>query len=446
MSRTITLFGLPLVDETRTDAVAQMLDGPDRTTAAFVNAHCVNTAAGDRPYQRALRAADFLLPDGSGISLAAKLIGKRMTENLNGTDLCRPLCQAAAQRGMSIFLLGAKPGIAEKAAANMVRNVPGLTIAGTCDGYFDPDASDDVISRINASGADIVLVAMGVPLQDVWVYRHRRQLSAKLVMGVGALFDFEAGAVTRAPKPIRRLGLEWCWRLAMEPRRMAGRYVVGNPLFIARAMSNAMKISVARTAMPLSKRALDIALAGFALVTLSPVLAGAALAVKATSKGPILFRQTRIGLDGKQFVMLKFRSMHIDAESRRTAILQGSERDGICFKMKDDPRLTPIGKFIRRNSIDELPQLWNVMRGDMSIVGPRPALPEEVAAYPTSALRRLAGVPGITGIWQVSGRAEIGFDRMVAMDIAYLRSKSLSLDLLLIGMTARAVVGGRGAY
>lgn len=447
MPKTLKLFGLPLVDADHATALDAMLDRPGKTTAAFLNAHCVNLASRDRLYRRALRAADFILPDGSGISLAAKMIGKRLTENLAGSDLCRPLCEEAARRGLSIYLLGAKPGVAERAAHNMVAKVPELRIAGYRDGYFEDRASEDVVRQINDSGADIVLVAMGVPLQDVWLYRHRRQLNAQLVMGVGALLDFEAGAIMRAPKLFRKLGIEWTWRLAMEPCRMAGRYLIGNVTFMARAMMNALRTPKSSVqAMPRSKRALDIAISGSALVMLWPLLAASAVAVKSTSKGPVLFRQKRVGLNGETFEMLKFRSMHIDADARRAALLKDSERDAVCFKMKNDPRLTPVGGFIRRFSIDELPQLWNVLKGDMSIVGPRPALPEEVAAYPTSALRRLFGVPGITGIWQVSGRAEIGFERMVAMDIAYIRSKSLLLDMLLIGLTARAVFGGRGAY
>ena len=447
MIDTFSLFGLPLVDATRTSAVASMLDRPGKTTAAFLNAHCVNSAARDKTYMRALRAADFVLPDGSGIALAAKFIGKKFTENLNGTDLNHPLCEEAARRGLSIYLLGAKPGVAQKAAIKMVAKVPGLRIAGTRDGFFDDKDSDEVVREINESGANIVMVAMGVPLQDVWLFRHRRNINAQLVMGVGALFDFEAGCVSRAPKLLRKRGLEWTWRLAIEPRRMASRYLLGNPVFIGRAVLNALRAPSARAqAMPLPKRILDITVAGSALFALSPLLLASAVAVKTTSRGPVLFRQTRVGLNGEKFEMLKFRSMHVDAEARRAALLSESQREGLCFKMQNDPRLTLIGGFIRRFSIDELPQLWNVIRGDMSIVGPRPALPEEVAAYPTPALRRLSGVPGITGIWQVSGRAEVGFDRMVAMDVAYLRSKSVFLDMLLIGLTARAVIAGRGAY
>lgn len=447
MIKTLSLFGLPLVDADRTAAISAMLDRPGRSTAAFLNAHCVNEAARDPLYRRALRAAEFILPDGSGISLAAKMRGRRLTANLNGTDLCRPLCREAARRGLSIYLLGARPGVAETAARNLARAVPGLRIAGTRDGYFDDRDSDAVVAGINASGADIVLVATGVPLQDVWLYRHRRQLDARLAMGVGALFDFEAGRVSRAPTLLRKAGLEWTWRLAVEPRRMFLRYVLGNPVFVARAAVDALRSRPARSvAMPPAKRALDLTLATAALLALAPLLAATALAVRLTSRGPVLFRQERVGLNGASFEMIKFRSMHVDAEARREALLAASERDGVCFKMKNDPRLTRVGRFIRRYSIDELPQLWNVIRGEMSLVGPRPALPNEVAQYPTGALRRLRAVPGITGIWQTSGRAEIGFERMVAMDVAYIRARSVLLDLVLLGRTARAVIGGRGAY
>lgn len=447
MLPTISLFGLPLLNASRGDAVRALFDRAGKTTAAFLNAHCVNLAARDTQYRRALRTADMILPDGAGISLAARLTGQQFKDNLNGTDLCLPLCQEAAKRGKSLFLLGAAPGVAEDAARNLMLKVPGLKIVGTRDGYFDQDNSDAVIAQINATGADIVMVAMGVPLQDVWLHQHRRDIDAQLVMGVGALFDFNAGRVSRAPAAMRKARLEWVWRLAQEPRRMFRRYVLGNPAFVARAAVNAVQHRPAATAaMPRSKRLLDQTVASLAILMLSPVFIFTALAIKATSAGPVFFQQERVGLRGERFRMIKFRSMYIDAEARRAQLLEDSERDGVCFKMREDPRITRVGRFIRRFSIDELPQLLNVLRGDMSLVGPRPALPCEVAQYPTSALRRLNAVPGITGIWQVSGRAEIGFDRMVAMDVAYLRSKSMILDLVLLALTARAVVSGRGAY
>ena len=138
--------------------------------------------------------------------------------------------------------------------------------------------------------------------------------------------------------------------------------------------------------------------------------------------------------------------MYKDAEARRAAVLHMSERKGVCFKAKNDPRVTRMGKFMRRFSIDELPQVLNVFKGDMSIVGPRPALPQEVAAYPQKAMGRLAVKPGLTGPWQVSGRAEVSFDRMVNMDLAYAKTRTVFSDIALILMTFRAVFSGKGAY
>ncbi len=234
----IRLFGLDLLDATRGQALSRLLDGGP-VTAAFVNAHCVNVAARDAAYRQALGAADVLLPDGSGLQIAARMGGERFTANLNGSDLFLPLCEAAAARGQSIYFLGSAEGVAKAAAEAARCHVPGLRVAGHHHGYFASDGA--VIAEINASGADIVLVAMGVPRQDVWIARHRGRIDARVVMGVGAQFDFWSGRVPRAPIAFRRAGLEWVYRLSLEPRRLAGRYVAGNPAFLARAVRERMK-------------------------------------------------------------------------------------------------------------------------------------------------------------------------------------------------------------
>lgn len=201
-----------------------------------------------------------------------------------------------------------------------------------------------------------------------------------------------------------------------------------------------------KNAFQSTKRACDIALTSVGLLLVSPLLIGTAIAIKLNSPGPVFFKQERVGHNGNRFSMFKFRSMYVDAEARRQELLKSSDRSGICFKQKDDPRITGVGKFMRRCSLDELPQILNVLFGDMSLVGPRPALPEEVARYSPHAMKRLNAVPGITGIWQVSGRADIDFDRMVEMDIAYSHNNNIFLDFLLLALTAFAVVSGRGAY
>lgn len=435
-------LGLELVDASASRAAAKLLS-PGRRRVFFMNAHCCNIHRRNPHYAEAVAGADLLLPDGIGVELAAKFTGHALTANLNGTDFVPQLLQRAAAMGKSVYLFGGRPGVADAAAARLLGDIPGLCIAGTRDGYEGAQDSGAAIAAINASGAGIVLVALGVPMQELWLHRNADRLQADLTLGVGALFDFLSGSVARAPKVVRAARMEWVWRLAMEPRRMARRYLVGNASFLAHAGLTALR---RKQLTNLQQRCLDITVSVLALLMLTPLLLAAALAVRADSRGPALFKQTRVGLNGRTFTMFKFRSMTADAETRRAEVLHASDRDGLCFKSRQDPRITRVGRWLRRTSIDELPQLFNVLRGEMSIVGPRPALPSEVADYPPRALGRLKVKPGITGVWQVSGRASVGFKEMIEMDLGYIKARSLRLNLQLILRTFGAVVSGRGAY
>ena len=195
------------------------------------------------------------------------------------------------------------------------------------------------------------------------------------------------------------------------------------------------------------KRVVDVAGATVALLFLSPILLVTALAVAVTSSGPVLFAQERVGANGKNFKMLKFRSMYRDAEERREQLESlNAHKNGPVFKIHNDPRITPVGRIIRKLSIDELPQLLNVLGGTMSLVGPRPPLPREVSTYTAWHSQRLLVKPGITCIWQVSGRSGIDFDTWVEMDLDYIENWSLRLDLLLMARTIPAVLTMRGAY
>jgi len=194
------------------------------------------------------------------------------------------------------------------------------------------------------------------------------------------------------------------------------------------------------------KRAIDRLLGSALFVLLSPLLAGIAIAVKLSSPGPVLFRQLRIGEDGRPFEMLKFRSMVVDAEERRTELAGVDEGNGVLFKIRADPRVTRVGALLRRYSMDEFPQLWNVVRGDMSLVGPRPPLPQEVIAYTDDATRRLRVRPGMTGLWQVSGRSDLSWEESIRLDLRYVDNWSLALDAIILWRTWRAVVGRSGAY
>jgi len=194
------------------------------------------------------------------------------------------------------------------------------------------------------------------------------------------------------------------------------------------------------------KSTFDRTVALCAVAVLSPILVGIALAVRLTSRGPAFFTQQRIGRDGAPFKMVKFRSMVADAEQLREKLLEHSDRDGLMFKMHADPRITKVGAMLRRYSLDELPQLFNVLAGSMSLVGPRPPLPEEVERYGDDVRRRLLVKPGLTGLWQVSGRADLSWEESVRLDLRYVDNWSLAADLLILWKTARAVVRGSGAY
>ena len=195
------------------------------------------------------------------------------------------------------------------------------------------------------------------------------------------------------------------------------------------------------------KRFMDIVLAITALILGSPLLLITALLVKITSPGPIIFSQVRVGKYGRHFKFYKFRSMYIDAEARKAELLQHNESgDGVIFKMRHDPRITPVGRFIRKFSIDELPQLFNVILGDMSMVGPRPPLPSEVRTYTLEERKRLNITPGITCLWQVSGRSELPFSKQIALDKEYIASRSVWKDFLILLKTIPAILTGKGAW
>ena len=195
------------------------------------------------------------------------------------------------------------------------------------------------------------------------------------------------------------------------------------------------------------KRTMDIVGSLLGLVLLSPLFAAIAIAVKVSSPGPVFFSQIRVGRYGRHFRFWKFRSMRTDAESLKAALMAKNESsDGVIFKMKDDPRITRVGRFLRHASLDELPQLWNVLKGDMSLVGPRPPVPSEVREYTLEDRKRLDVIPGITCIWQISGRSDIPFREQVRLDKEYILASSVWKDIVILLKTIPAIIGGKGAY
>jgi exopolysaccharide biosynthesis polyprenyl glycosylphosphotransferase len=195
----------------------------------------------------------------------------------------------------------------------------------------------------------------------------------------------------------------------------------------------------------MAKRLIDILFSSLFLLGFSWLYAIIAILIKVTSKGPVFFRQERVGMNGRPFMFFKFRSMVVDADRRKTELAHLNEMDGPVFKIRNDPRVTRVGRFLRKFSLDEFPQMWNVLRGDMSLVGPRPPVPAEVAKYEAWARRRLSIRPGLTCLWQVSGRNSINFKQWMELDLAYIDNWSLSLDFKILLKTVPAVLAGRGA-
>ncbi|WP_028768734.1 WecB/TagA/CpsF family glycosyltransferase [Shewanella fidelis] len=511
----ISLFGITLSNWSMQQLLDEMLQQcsepqADMQQYSFVNADCLNISTDNQAYRQSLQQSQHIFADGIGLRLACLSKGQALRANLNGTDMFPRLCQLAAKQNLSIFMLGGAQGVAQTAAEKMQARYPSLTIAGCHHGYFNRLTQDQenqqVIQAINDSNADILLVAMGAPNQELWLKQNRAQLHCSIGIGVGGLFDFYSERIKRAPLWLRQMGLEWTYRLLQEPKRMWKRYIIGNPLFLYRvwrenrelkkrvgsiiSSSKAMQVSnsslsdkqltkqlqaklgkaqrhdaklpkfdhkhastrrarfdFAMRCNKVAKRSLDLIGALTLLLLLMPIFIITALAIKLSSPGPALYSQTRSGLYNRPFTMWKFRSMHIDADKILAELDQSNEmQGGVLFKMKSDPRVTFIGRLIRKTSIDELPQLWNVLKGDMSLVGPRPPLNSEVEQYSIHQRNRLTVKPGLTCIWQVSGRSTIPFEQQVELDIEYIHTQSLMADVWLLLKTIPAVIFARGAY
>ncbi|KQQ01614.1 hypothetical protein ASG06_13225 [Rathayibacter sp. Leaf185] len=258
-----------------------------------------------------------------------------------------------------------------------------------------------------------------------------------------------AGPVDGGDAFLRRL----CWALepfAVELVLAPGLSSVAGPRIHWRPVDGLplMRVEPPRYSGPRHalKRAVDVIVASAALLVLAPALALLAVLIKRDSAGPALFRQQRVGRAGRTFTMLKFRSMTVDAEARLVELQAANEGSGLLFKLREDPRVTPLGRVLRRYSLDELPQFWNVLRGSMSLVGPRPPLPSEVARYDETVNRRLYIKPGITGLWQTGGRSELDWEDGIRLDLYYVENWSLAGDLLILWRTLRVMLRPVGAY
>lgn len=690
----VPLFGIPIDNLTEQELFAQIAALVERRQPAqvcYVNADCVNKAFGNKAYRMLLETSDLVYADGMGVVFASWFIGQPLKARLTGADIFPGLCRLCAERGYRIFIVGGEPGIVDRAVANIQRDHPDLRIVGTHHGFLSPGESAALVQRIRQAQPDILLVGMGAPRQEMWIRDHMEELGVPVQWGVGALFDYYAERFPRAPVWMRNIGLEWLFRLILEPQRLWKRYVIGNVVFAMRVgflflldlfiaamswigawelrywlnpvflrfggkpineidpyykilpflllgwiivcnwrelyerrrhlmpflelvslvrstllygliaagtafmfkelqigrsvvllsvLANFLLMSGARLlfhvyetkllrrgygrarvivvgAGPLgekvrqrmltdpwreyeilgvvddtppaelngtvpylgvpedlpelvsthavtevviavpevskqrvlnlvvdcgdrnpdlefrlvsdifevmqgeidiesindtpvttmgsgrvdlpfrwAKRTLDLA---GGLCLLVPFLCCYVIfgpLIRWSTGGSVLFKHRRVGKDGKEFLIYKFRTMHA-----------GVDPDQNAPASPDDTRIAGwVGRFLRRFSIDELPQVLNVLKGDMSLVGPRPEMPHIVANYEKWQRRRLAVKPGITGLWQVIGRKDLPLHANLELDFYYIQNQSILLDLTILLRTIPAVLVGKGAY
>ena len=360
----------------------------------------------------------FALPMAVGLSLLGRWAARRRLHALRKSDRCVH----------DVLAVGGEHSVIDLLARLRQESSGGMRVIGACLASGDGSelvhhgipllgGLNDVAAAVRDTGADTVAVTSSAELEPTRLRRLAWELE-----GTGTDLVVAPGLIEVAGP-----------RLHIRP-------VTGLPLL------HVEEPEFAGTRR-LIKAVVDRTVAGVALLLAAPLLLAIAVGVRLTSPGPAIFRQTRIGKNGREFTMLKFRSMYVDAEARRAELDSLNERsEGLLFKIRDDPRITRFGKVLRNLSLDELPQLINVLCGHMSLVGPRPPLPAEVALYDDDVRRRLLVKPGLTGLWQISGRSDLTWEESVRLDLRYVENWSLSLDLLILWKTAFVVVRSAGAY
>lgn len=444
----------------------------------FADATTVSRCSQDADLFAVLQNADLLIPRGRGLNLGLNLLGEHQAPTLDSTLLYDHILLELEHRGKPIAILCRDDAQATKMLSQLAARYPHLK--STVHTLAQPQDCDwtKLTDTLADSGAQALIVALESPAQEL-ALRHlgwRLRLPLTIAMGLplfAALEELTSSAgkfntllrkLSRkrwsvAIRPLSYLRFLWSaakfklWRDEQLNTSLRG---VNDVLRSSNNQARLVRLQIAirsyiwklRCRMQRSlKRAIDIAGASVGLLMLSPLLIPVMLIIKATSPGPLFYSQIRVGYRGKTFRMWKFRSMYIDADARKAALeAQNEMAGGVIFKMKNDPRITPIGRLIRRLSIDELPQLYNVLSGEMSLVGPRPALESEVAQYPVLARARLEAIPGLTGLWQISGRSDLPFDKQILLDTTYVHTQSASNDIKLIAKTIPAVLSGKGAY
>jgi exopolysaccharide biosynthesis polyprenyl glycosylphosphotransferase len=396
---------------------------------------------GSEEFRKVIRAGVMLLAAVSVVSYAAKL------------DIARSFVLFAIPALTLVTLIGRYGARKRLHRARYSGRCVKRVVAVGRDG-----AVADLVHRLRKdrfAGMDVVAACVTTPSSAGHVAQSGVPVAGALddVVEVVQRYEAHAVAVTSASETAAVYLRQLSWQLegsGIELLVSPGLIEVAGPRLHIRPFVGLPLLAIEEPVFAgwrkLLKGAMDRCGAAVALVLIAPVMLAIAAAVKLSSPGPVLFRQVRVGANGEHYTMFKFRSMVADADARLAELLAQNEGAGLLFKMRNDPRVTPVGRWLRRFSLDELPQLLNVLTGSMSLVGPRPPLPHEVERYDTSIRRRLLVKPGLTGLWQISGRSDLSWEESVRLDLRYVENWSLALDLLILWKTAAAVVHSRGAY
>lgn len=441
-----SLLGLPFDNLTRCEILEIVEAWLKQRQTHFIctpNAALTVWAARDQVLKDIFCKADLLLVDGMGVYYASKFLGEPLREMVGAPSLFFELINLASAEQCRVFLFGTTDSILKVAIGNLQKQFPMLQIAGFRNGFFSKNDIPDIVKQIRSAEPDMLFLGMGSPQKEQFMFENRDRLEVPVCLGVGGMFDVIAGKYRLAPVWVKALCLEWLYRLLQEPGRLWKRYAIANTQFIILFMKEFFRIRLQRGI----KRLLDMIIAGSLLVLLSPFLAVIGCLIKFTSRGPMFYPWRVLGRDARPFTGYKFRTMIENAEELKETLQSFNEMTGPVFKMRNDPRITKIGGVLRKFSLDELPQLWSVLKGDMSLVGPRPPSQQEYDEFELWQKRKLSVIPGITCLWQVSGRNEISdFADWAKLDLQYIDQWSLWLDLKILIKTIPAVLRGHGAF
>lgn len=408
-------------------------DADHPASCFYLNAGSLFYMLSDGDFLKALKSATHLYLNSDYIKLFLQLLHGKKVSKLNAEDFIYDLFKLGASLRRRVFLLGSDNKALETSLTRLKKEYPHLEVGGH-HGYFK--SGGGILTEINQFEPDVLLVGLGLGNQEKWVAQNIKNLGkTKLVVTFGNFIDILGGKRGLPPPLFKKYKLEWLYRLCKEPRRLWKRYLFGGLIVLSLFI-----VGVLRALQRLVSKAMERVLALFFLLLSLPLLLIFYPLVKLESSGPFIFKQKRAGKNKKIFTIYKIRTMFGDAEKLKEKYLYLNEEERPVFKIRDDPRYTKVGKFLSHLGLDEIPQFVNVIRGEMSLVGPRPLPPEEAQAVPRKYQVRFSVLPGITSPWIIKGAHKLKFKRWMELDLEYIKKRSFGYDLYILLKTAVVIL------